>query len=293
VSVKDEIDRARDASSVSDKLQELGMSPSKARSVIEENDIDELKDHISTLDNVLEDVIPSLQSAETGQAGDRSRPGGDSFDGYRAPIDPTEMADSPVDLLTVGQVSRDQVKVERRVHRRGASGLVFILRDTSESMLRGDNAKLARDTTVSLIKTAQEHGHDVGVIDFSGEAMPHYSSDMEIITQDYHELMVQSMELKAGGGTELKPAIDVVNRVVEENDLESVPLNIYVVTDSEIAPQSFELVSDDPKLNTVWTHSRTPLYQSMRDITEEYGGDIFRVRDTGDDELLAEIYESY
>jgi Mg-chelatase subunit ChlD len=267
----------------------------EARKMVKQRDIQQLKQHIDTLDNVLEDVIPSLESAREGPDGSRNgRPGGEEFDGYRAPVDATEMAGSPVDLLTIGRVSREEVKVERRSHTRSRSGVVFILRDTSGSMVMGEKAKLARDATVSLIKTAQKYDHKVGVIDFAGNAIPHYSDGgQQIISRDYHEFMVESMELKSGGGTDLDAALSAVNSIINARDLHSVPINIYVITDSEIPPVEEEIVSDDPKLNTVWTHSQSHLHRSMRELTERYGGDIYRLRNTGKDELLAEIYEQY
>jgi len=294
VSISSEVEKARRRSRVQNKLEQLGMDSDKAKSFIQEHSIEEIDEYLSNLDNVLEDVLPALRSAREDGTSDTTRPGGDKFDGFRKPRDMMEMADSPVDLLTVGQLDRNYVKVERRSRTKSSSGVVFVLRDTSGSMIRGDNAKFARDATVSLIKTAQKHGHDIGVIDFSGDATAHKASDGSVVSQDYHELMVKCMELKSGGGTVLSSAIEMVNDVIENRDYQDIPVNLYVVTDSHIMYEDFDISASQPKLNCVWTHEHGGyLAESMKRMVEKYNGDVFRLHEKTDSDLLAELYESY
>lgn len=293
-SIKDEIEKSRKRKKTKRRLQQLGMSSKEAKDVIAENDINDLQDKISDLSNVLEDVLPALQSEKSeGESRDRTRPGGDKFDGYRSPRDVAEVVSSPVELLTTGEIDPEGVKVERKSHTRGTSGVVFILRDTSGSMTSGSKAKMARDATVSLIRTAKQHNHEVGVIDFSGTPEAHRDKTGDAITREYNTLMLDSMEMKSGGGTKLGKALEMVNQVVNEQNYNSVPINIYVVTDTEIFGIDADIEAKQPKLNTVWCDDGGELTEPMKELTDEYNGEIYRTKSMEDGELVSELYQSY
>jgi len=293
VDISDAVQEKRKRDKVKNQLQKLGMDPRKALEYIQEEDISKLEGKISTLDNVLEDVIPALQSRKIqGRQLDRTRPGGDTFDGYRSPRDVAELVDTPEELLTVGELGKDQVKVERKSHTKGQSGVVFIVRDTSGSMTVGSLARMARDATVSLIKTAQKEGHDVGVVDFSGSAYVHKSSEGEPVTKDYHKLMVESMELKGGGGTDLSSAVEKIDEVIQSQEYSDVPVNVYIITDSMIKTyKDFE--AENVKVNAVWTKDLQDLSEGLQKYVEKYNGEVYKTEELSNGELVGELYHGY
>lgn len=158
---------------------------------------------------------------------------GSRLNGVRPIRDIHEVTENVEHLVTDGKYDIESIKIPRKIKRK-LKGYAFIIRDVSGSIAMEDVSKVVRDSTMFILSECKKAKHKVCVIDFDTNTYTMTDRDGQEITERHEEILCKSSYLKVGGGTDLGVAIDKLNIMVKENKLMDIPINVYVITDSEI-----------------------------------------------------------
>ncbi|MGD9381202.1 MAG: hypothetical protein PVI03_02045 [Candidatus Thorarchaeota archaeon] len=158
---------------------------------------------------------------------------GSRLNGIRPMRDIHEVTENVEQLVTEGKYDIESIKIPRKIKRK-QKGYAFIIRDVSGSISFSDVSKVVRDATMFILSECKKAKHKVCVIDFDTDTYTLTDRDGNEISERHEELLCKSSYLKVGGGTNLGVAIDKLNILIEKEKLRDIPINVYVITDSEI-----------------------------------------------------------
>jgi len=159
---------------------------------------------------------------------------GSRLNGIRPMRDIHEITENVEQLVTDGKYDIESIKIPRKIKRK-LKGYAFIIRDVSGSIAFSDVSKVVRDSTMFILSECKKARHKVCVIDFDTNTYTMTDKDGKEITDRHEEMLLKSSYLKVGGGTDLGVAIDKLNILIHKEKLVDIPINIYIITDSEIS----------------------------------------------------------
>lgn len=237
-SIKEEIDEEKEYRELQKRIQRHGIKAGTAKDVINYyKDNGNPLQNIKALDRCLKDML-GFDSGFLKKLKETSPKIGHRMNGYRKARDIQEMSQSIESLVTDGLVDINDVRVPDLIHRK-RKGIMIILRDVSGSVLHRPVDRVVRDATMFLISQAKKEKHRLAVIDFECEAHPIPDENGNVLTDSHQNILLKSVHLKGGGGTNLESAIEELNRLIEKHNLKDTPINVYVITDSFISALPF------------------------------------------------------
>jgi Mg-chelatase subunit ChlD len=217
-----------------EKLKSMGFSNEEINELLEKHDISDIISKVDYLEDSFKSVIPDLENRLSKQrTKEKIESKGQRINGYKRLNDYSKVTENIEDFITTSKHDIDDMRIPYKVDRK-RSGTVVLLRDTSGSMTEETIGKMARDITITLIKLAQKNRHKVAVIDFHSVVQPIEDSKGNVLTTQYNRLMLESMSFKSGYSTRLAHALHYVDKLIKENNLKDIPINIFIITDSYV-----------------------------------------------------------
>jgi Mg-chelatase subunit ChlD len=264
-SIKNEVTQKGQDATIRQDLASMGFSDAEIEELLQREDRGELLTKVENLKDSLKNMLPTLEESYSREkTKEKLDSRGHRFNGYHKMRDIREVTENVEDLVTVGQYDLNEIHVPTNVDRKRV-GMLIVLRDVSGSIGQGKLAKKVRDVTVGLIEMAQKNGHRIGVIDFHSDVEPIKDAHGKVLTREYRKLLLDSMLFKFGYSTRLDKALNYINRVVEEEKLIDVPLNVFIITDGQVDNVDIKLISKKVKVTGLLCRE---YYNDEKDNTE-------------------------
>lgn len=252
-SIRKQVEKRGEEGEIAEKLSNMGFSNAEIKALLDRENKEDLLEKIGHLDKSFNTILPSIEEANTKEkTNERTHSKGYRLNGYHKIRDITEVTENVEDLVTIGKYDFNDIHIPTKIDRKQV-GIVIILRDVSGSIGGGNLAKLVRDTTVGIIQLAKRKSHRIGVVDFHSDVEPIRDSNREILTREYNTLMLDSMKFKYGYSTRLSKALDFINNLVKEKNMQGIPINIFIVSDGYVDETGkFDFVSKRVNLIGIW-----------------------------------------